>query len=83
MQTITYTDARNQLTRLMDGVVRDREPITITRNGTGIVVLLAADEYDSMEETLHLLSTPANAARMHQGLTDYANGKLQSGELCD
>ncbi len=83
MQTITYTDARNQLTRLMDGVVKDRKPITITRNGTGIVVLMAATEYDSMEETLHLLSTPANAARMHQGLIDYADGKLQTGELCD
>ena len=83
MQTITYTDARNQLTRLMDEVMEDREPITITRNGTGIAVLLAADEYEAMEQTLHLLSTPANAERIRQGLTDYANGTMQPGELCD
>jgi len=83
MQTITYTDARNQLTRLMDEVVEDREPITITRNGTGVVVLLAADEYKAMEETLHVLSTPANAEQIRQGLTDYANGMMQPGELCD
>jgi antitoxin YefM len=83
MQTIPYTDARNQLTRLMDGAVRDRKPIAITRNGASLVVMLAAEEYESMEETLHLLSTPANAECIRQGLTDYANGVFQSGELCD
>ncbi len=83
MQTIAYTDARNQLTALMDEVVQDREPITITRNGAGMVVLLALDEYDAMEETLHLLSTPANAERIRRGLEDYANGNLQEHSLCD
>ncbi len=83
MHTISYTEARNGLAGLMDMATRDREPITITRNGAGTVVLLAAEEYAAMEETLHLLSTPANAERIRQGLADYAAGKLQSGELCD
>lgn len=83
MQTISYTEARNGLAGLMDIAVRDREPITITRNGSGTVVLLAAEEYAAMAETLHLLSTPANAERLRQGLADYASGRLQSGELCD
>ena len=83
MQTIAYTDARNQLTRLMDGVAKDRKPITITRNGTGIAVLIAMEEYEAMEETLHLLSTPANAQRIQCGLSDYAAGKFQDGALCD
>ena len=64
MQTVSYTDARNQLARLMDTTVRDREPITITRNGEGKVVMISADEFAAMEETLHLLSTPANAERI-------------------
>jgi antitoxin YefM len=83
MHTISYTEARNGLAGLMDLAARDREPITITRNGAGTVVLLAAEEYAAIEETLHLLSTPANAERIRQGLADYAAGKLQSGELCD
>ena len=83
MQTISYTEARNGLAGLMESVNRDREPITITRNGEGTAVLLAADEFAAMEETLHLLSTPANAERIRQGLADYATGKLQPGELCD
>lgn len=83
MQTISYTDARNQLAGLMEAASRDREPITITRNGSGKVVMLAIEEYEAMETTLHLFSTGANATQLKQSLDDYAAGKIQSGALCD
>lgn len=83
MKTVTYTEARNQLAGLMEAALRDREPITITRNGAGTVVMVSSEEYAAMEETLHLLSTPANAERIRQGLDDYASGKLKPGKLCD
>jgi antitoxin YefM len=83
MQSISYTDARNQLAGLMETASRDREPITITRNGAGKVVLLAIEEYEAMETTLHLFSTRANATQLQQSLADYAAGKIQTGELCD
>ena len=83
MQTRSYTDTGTDLADLIKAVNRDREPITITRDGAGMAVLLAADEYVAMEETLHLLSTPANAERIREGLADYAKGKLQAGALCD
>ena len=83
MKTVTYTEARNQLAGLMESATRNREPITITRNGAGTVVMLASEEFAAMEETLHLLSTPANAELIRQGLDDYAAGKIQPGELCD
>jgi antitoxin YefM len=83
MQTINYTDARNQLAGLMETAARDREPIIITRNGAGKVVLLAIEEYEAMETTLHLYSTRANATQIEQSLADYAAGNIQSGELCD
>ena len=83
MQTITYTEARNQLAGLMETASSDREPIIITRNGSGVVVMLAIEEYEAMETTLHLHSTRANANQIQQSLDDYAAGKVQSGELCD
>jgi PHD/YefM family antitoxin component YafN of YafNO toxin-antitoxin module len=52
-------------------------------DGTGVVVLLAIEEYEAMETTLHLHSTRANAAQIQQSLADYAAGKVQFGELCD
>jgi antitoxin YefM len=83
MQTINYSDARNQLAGLMEAASRDREPITITRNGTGKVVMLAIEEYEAMETSLHILSTRANANQIQQSLSDYSEGKIQSGALCD
>ncbi len=82
MQTINYTDARNQLAGLMEAASRDREPITITRNGAGKVVLLAVEEYEAMEATLHLFSTRSNANQIQQSLDDYAAGNIQTGVLC-
>jgi antitoxin YefM len=67
----------------MEAAARDREPITITRNGAGKVVLLAIEEYEAMEATLHLHSTRANALQIQQSLADYAAGNIHSGELCD
>ena len=83
MGTVSYTEARNSLAALMETVSRDREPITITRNGVGSVVMLSAEEFSAMEATLHLLSTPANAERIRKGLEDYQQGNLQTHELCD
>ena len=68
---------------LIEEAGRDREPITITRNGISTVVILAVEEYVAMEETLHLLSTPANAECIRQGLADYKTKKLRAGKLCD
>lgn len=83
MHTISYTDARNQLAGLMETASRDREPITITRNGAGKVVLLAIEEYEAMETTLHLYSTKANASQIQQSLAHYETGKILTKDLCD
>jgi antitoxin YefM len=83
MQSVSYKEASEDLASLLDSATQDREPIAITRNGAGTVVLLAAEEFAAMEETLHLLSTPANAERLREGLANYRVGNLQSGELCD
>ena len=83
MKTLSYTEARNGLAGLMKEAEENRDPIAITRNGQSSVVLLLQEEYDSMLETLHLLSTPANARRIERGLADYERGKFVEGELCD
>lgn len=83
MKTLNYTEARNGLARLMKEAEEDRDVIAITRNGHSSVVMMVQEEYDSIMETLHLLSTPANARRIQQGLTDYEEGNMSERELCD
>ena len=77
MKTVSYTDARNQLASLMEVANADREPVTITRNGTASVVLVDAAEYAAMAETFHLLSSPRNADRLRKGLTEFKAGKFK------
>ena len=62
--TVSYTEARERLAELWDRVVADREPIRLTRRGADPVMLIAADEYEGLLETAHLLRSPANAARL-------------------
>lgn len=83
MNTLNYTEARNSLASLMEAANSDREPITITRNGRASVVLMDADEYASIMETFHLLSSPANAERLRRSLADSRSGKTVKGELAD
>ena len=61
---LSYTEAPERLAELWDRAVADREPIRLTRRGTDPVVLIAADEYEGLLETAHLLRSPGNAARL-------------------
>lgn len=60
----SYTDARAHLAELLDRAGHDRETVIITRRGAPDVALVAADELASLEETAHLLRSPANARRL-------------------
>ena len=83
MTALTYTHVRNNLASVMDQAEADRNPILITRNGHSPVVMLSADEFDSMSETLYLISTTANRARLEKSLKDFAEGNTVEGELVD
>jgi antitoxin YefM len=80
MKTVSYTDARNQLASLMESANDNREPITITRNGSAAVVLMDAEEYSMMVETMHLLSSPKNAQRLAQGIAEFTAGKFKNSK---
>ena len=64
----TYTDARAHLAALLDRAGDDREIVIITRRNHGDVALIAADELRSLEETAHLMRSPANARRLLEAL---------------
>jgi len=60
----SLSDLRKKLKSYCDAAVAHREPIRIRRRNGGDVVLLAADDYDSLAETAYLLASPENAARL-------------------
>ena len=56
MTTLPLADARAQLSRLIDEAVATHERFDITRNGRRAAVLLSADDYDTLQDTLAVLS---------------------------
>jgi antitoxin YefM len=77
MKTVSYTTLRGNLARALDTVNEDREPIVITRRNGAPAVLLALDAYQSLEETAHLLRSPANAAHLRRAVTRIESGKAR------
>jgi antitoxin YefM len=73
----TFSQLRGKLKSYCDQAVADRRPIRIRRRNGGDVVLLAADEFDSLAETAHLLSSPANAARLLAALARARRNKTK------
>jgi PHD/YefM family antitoxin component YafN of YafNO toxin-antitoxin module len=50
----------------------------ITRRGVASVVLVNAGEFAAMSETIHLLSSSRNSARLRRGLADFKAGKFRA-----
>ena len=84
MRTVMFSTARNELASLLDEVAQDRVAVEIVRRDKPSAILIDKDEYEGMLETLHVLSTPANAARLMEAIADAERGKnLVSHDLID
>jgi antitoxin YefM len=77
MQVISYTQARKSLEAVIAQVIEDQEPAMIRRREGGNVVLLPEQTYNSMQETLLLLSTTANAQRLLRSVNKLNAGKTK------
>ncbi len=76
MKSITYTAARENLASTINRVCEDNAPVVITRKRDQAVVMLSLAEYESLQETAHLLRSPANAKRLLDSLEDIKRGKV-------
>lgn len=63
-----YEQAQAKLNELCDRVVKNRDVVIIDMEGGENVALIAADELSSMQETIYLLSSPSNAARLYAAM---------------
>ena len=72
MTTFKATDARARLYRLIDEIATSHEPILITGKRAK-AVLVAEDDWRSIQETLHLLSIPGMRESIIEGLNTPAS----------
>lgn len=82
MKVVTYSEARNALKSILDGVVSDADVTIISRrDAEGDAVVMSLDSYNSIMETLHLTSNPANAAALARAFAQDKAGLAQEREL--
>ncbi len=77
---ITASEARKNLFPLIEQVNADRTPVEITSK-RGDAVLISGDDYRALEETAHLLRSPANVRRLMEGLDQARRGIVGEHEL--
>jgi antitoxin YefM len=75
METIPITEAKARSAELADRVAREHDHLTITRNGRADVMLISVAEYESMQETLDILSDEETLADLRQSREDFADGE--------
>ncbi|BDY12739.1 type II toxin-antitoxin system Phd/YefM family antitoxin [Hydrogenimonas cancrithermarum] len=83
MQAVNYSHARNNLKSLIEDVDRNFEEYLITTKNDAKAILISVDEYNSMKETLYLLSTPANRERLLESIRQIEAGRFQERELVE
>ena len=69
MTTLNVTEARANLYKLIDDTTVNHEPVVITGK-RGNAVLLAEDDWNAINETLHLLSVPGMRESILEGLQE-------------
>lgn len=74
MKHTSSTQLRANLSKLMDQVNDDHEPLIVTRANGKPVVMLSLEDYDAMDETTYLLSSPANAKALQQAIQRLDSG---------
>lgn len=65
--SISASEARQRLFRLLEQVNTDHQPVRITSRA-GDAVLMSADDYDAWQETVYLLRSPENARRLMEAV---------------
>lgn len=75
MSVFTFTDARANFRDVMDRAIHDHEQVIVTRRKGEAVVVVSLEDWSSINETLHLLSTPANATRLRSSVAELDAGE--------
>ncbi|PZE30109.1 type II toxin-antitoxin system Phd/YefM family antitoxin [Curtobacterium sp. MCBD17_028] len=78
MTTLSLAEARANLSKLIESAVATQERFELTRNGSRAAVLLSADDYDALLETVDILSRPDLVASLRGALQELEEGAVSS-----
>lgn len=81
MIAANYSEFRTGLKKYLDSVEDDNETLIIKRKSGKGTVMISLDEYNSIMETLHLLSSRKNADRLYESIQQMKSGKTVRPKL--
>jgi antitoxin YefM len=67
----------------MKKVCEDHEPVIITRQKEGSVIMLSLEDFTSLEETAYLLRVPKNAKRLLESIAELERGGGKARKLAE
>ena len=83
MLAANFTEFRTSLRKFLDSVENDNETLIIKRGSGKGTVIISLDEYNSIMETVHLLSSRANADRLYESIQQMKKGKTVRKDLIE
>lgn len=78
MSTQSLASVKAHLSHIIDEVAGTHERVTVTKNGSPVAVILAVEDYESLVETLEILSDPKATVEIRQ-----AESQMDAGEVYD
>jgi antitoxin YefM len=83
MAHVSYSELRNNLASYMDQVCDDRAPLVVTRQNARSIIMMSEEDYEGLMETVHLLKSPANAARLLRSIQQADQGQLTERDIVE
>ena len=83
MKVINYTAFRAKMKDTLDSVTKDGETVMVNRNEKETAVIISLDEYNGLMETLHLMKSPANKARLDASIARDKKGLSEKHALIE
>ncbi|MCI0633151.1 MAG: type II toxin-antitoxin system Phd/YefM family antitoxin [Actinobacteria bacterium] len=77
-KVVPFTEARANLSELIDELTQRHEHVLITRNGRPVAVLVPAEEQEILEETLEILQDEELLASLKESERDVQAGRLST-----
>ena len=83
MEVTTFTDFRQHMKAYFEKVLKMGKPLFISRPKGDDMVLMSKSEYNSMQETFHLLRSPKNAERLLKAIEEDRSDNTSTHELTE